>query len=42
VDGFRAFAIGHPGLFRIGIQLTETLYRGTVAKPSPRRGGGSM
>lgn len=24
VDGFRAFAIGHPGLFRIGIQLTDT------------------
>ena len=23
VDGFRAFAIGHPGLFRIGIQLTD-------------------
>jgi len=24
LDGFRAFAIGHPGLFRIGIQLTDT------------------
>ena len=24
VDGFRAFAIGHPGLFRIGIQLNDT------------------
>lgn len=23
VDGFRAFAIGHPALFRIGIQLTD-------------------
>lgn len=23
VDGFRAFAIGHPGLFRVGIQLTD-------------------
>lgn len=23
VDGFRAFAIAHPGLFRIGIQLTD-------------------
>jgi AcrR family transcriptional regulator len=23
VNGFRAFAIGHPGLFRIGIQLTD-------------------
>lgn len=23
VDGFRAFAVGHPGLFRIGIQLTD-------------------
>lgn len=23
VDGFRAFATGHPGLFRIGIQLTD-------------------
>jgi len=23
VDGFRAFAIGHPGLFSIGIQLTD-------------------
>lgn len=25
VDGFRAFAIAHPGLFRIGIQLTDAL-----------------
>jgi AcrR family transcriptional regulator len=24
VDGFRAFALAHPGLFRIGIQLTDT------------------
>ena len=23
VDGFRTFALGHPGLFRIGIQLTD-------------------
>ena len=23
VDGFRAFALAHPGLFRIGIQLTD-------------------